>query len=94
MHKSRVSHGRTTQLEISRSNSILNHDNTPHKRNIESKNSVSSNRNNGRKSLQPANSTSKLLRKESGGDIGHVLESAQEGSRMRAILKKLEKEEV
>ena len=34
------------------------------------------------------------MKRESGGDIGHVMERGQEGTRMREILKKLSKEEV
>ena len=51
-------------------------------------------RNKARSSLQPANSTSKLVKRESGGDIGHIMDRGQEGTRMREILKKMSKEEV
>jgi len=51
-------------------------------------------RNKARSSLQPANSTSKLVKRESGGDIGHIMDRGQEGIRMREILKKMSKEEV
>jgi len=46
--------------------------------------------------LNQANSTSKLLKKESSthSDIEHVMETGQEGSRMRAILKKMAQDEV
>jgi len=33
------------------------------------------------------------VKRESGGDIGHVMERGQEGTRMREILNKLSKEE-
>jgi hypothetical protein len=51
-------------------------------------------RNKARSSLQPANSTSKLVKRESGGDIGHIMDGGQEGTRMREILKKMSKEDV
>jgi len=74
MNKSRVSHGRTTGPENSRSNSILAGDHLTHSVNREGSKPVSSQRNN--RLLNQANSTSKLLKKESStSDIDHVIES-------------------
>ena len=34
------------------------------------------------------------MKRESGGDIGHVMDRGQEGTRMREILKNMSKEEI
>ncbi len=90
-----MSHGRTTTTHLdggaTSTSTILAGDKLQNSSTI----SVAAPRNKAhRSSLQPANSTSKLVKRESGGDIGHVMERGQEGTRMREILKKLSKEEV